>query len=244
MIMSWSYPGMGIQDASSTGSAVELELEVRDRACFFIRASDEAECRVFLEDLVHRADDQLLEFFTVRDVSADRVLRLVDDESAITEGRLIREGPDGGLFQFVVAGPCVTATLAETGAITQSVSATGGTGRVVATVPPHVDVRTVVETFQRRHPDSELLARRDGEQSVPVRTEEGIHTTLADQLTEKQLEVLNTAFLSGYFDWPRDSTAAECADALGISQPTFSQHIRTAQYKVFGALFPDKVAGS
>lgn len=244
MIIRVLYYSMGIQDASSTGNAVELELEVRDRECFFIRASDEAECSVFLEDLVHRADEQLLEFFTVRDVSADRVLRMVDDESAITEARLVREGPDGGLFQFVVAGPCVTATLAETGAITQAVSATGGTGRVVATVPPHVDVRTVVETFQRQHPDSELLARRDDEQSVPVRTTEGIHTTLADHLTEKQLEVLKTAFLSGYFDWPRDSTADECADALGISQPTFSQHIRTAQYKVFAELFNDTVSDS
>lgn len=230
---------MGIQESRSTGSAVEVELEVRDRACFFVRASAEADCRVFLEDMVHRADDQLLEFFTVRDVSADRVLRMAEDESAITETRLIREGPDGGLFQFVVAGPCVTATLAETGAITQAVSATGGEGRVVATVPSHADVRTVVETFQRQHPESELLARRNDEQLVSVRTEEGIHTTLADQLTAKQLEVLKTAFLSGYFDWPRDSTAEECADALGISQPTFSQHIRTAQHKVYAALLED-----
>ncbi len=230
---------MSIQDADTAGSVVELELEVRDRACFFIRASDEADCRVVLEYMIHRADDQLLEFFTVRDVPAERVLRMADEEPAITEARLVREGPDSGLFQFVVAGPCVTATLAETGAVTQAVSASSGTGHVVVTVPSHVEVRTVVETFQRQFPDSKLLARREGKRTVPVHTEEGVQATLADRLTEKQLEVLKTAFLSGYFDWPRGCTADDCADALGITQPTFSQHIRAAQEKVFAAMFDD-----
>lgn len=209
---------------------------------FFIRASAEADCHVFLEDLIHRTDDQLLEFFTVRAVSVERVLRMVADEPAITEARLIREGPDGGLFQFVVSGPCVTATLADSGAITRAVSASAGEGRVVATVPAHVEVRTVVETFQRRHPNSKLLARRDGDQSALVRTTEGVHAALADRLTEKQLDVLRTAYLSGYFDWPRESTADECAAALGIAQPTFSQHIRTAQYKVFTSLFDTEIS--
>lgn len=240
-VVSWD---MGVRDTSTTGRAVELELKVCDRECFFIRASDDADCRVVLEESIHRADGQLLEFFTVRDAPAERVLRMVADESALTEARLIRDGPDGSLFQFVVSGPCVTATLADTGAITRAVSAVGGNGRVVATVPPHVNVRTVVETFQRQHPESELLAQREGKQPVPVRTEEGLHATLADQLTEKQFEVLRTAYLSGYFDWPRDSTADECADALGITQPTFSQHIRAAQYTVFTALFDSTIPDS
>lgn len=239
--VSWD---MEAQDNSTTRGTLELELEVRDRECFFIRASDEADCRISLEELIHRADGQLLEFFTVRDVPAERVRRMVAEESAITETRLIKEGPKGSLFQFVVSGPCVTATLADTGAITRAVSADEGDGRVVALVPPHVEVRTVVETFRRRHPDSRLLAQRERKQSVPVRTEGGVHATLADQLTEKQLEVLKTAYLSGYFDWPRERTADECADALGITQPTFSQHIRTAQFKVFETLFDDEVPDS
>lgn len=87
---------------------------------------------------------------------------MVADEPAITEARPIREGQDGNLFQFVVSGACVTATVAESGAITQAVSAVGGEGRVVATVPSHVEVRTILETFQRQHPSSELLAKREG----------------------------------------------------------------------------------
>jgi predicted DNA binding protein len=103
-------------------------------------------------------------------------------------------------------------------------------------VPPHVDVRTVVETFQDRHPGSELVARRQRDGGLGV-TREAFDSRLLAALTDRQLEVLRTAYLSGYFSWPRESSAAACAEALGISQPTFSQHLRVGQYRLFDALF-------
>lgn len=223
----------------ATGSAVELELELRDRDCFFVDASAVADCRVELEHMVNRSDGRLLEYFTVKEAAPDRVLSLVEEAGAIDEARLISRSVDGGLFEFVVSGPCVTTTLADTGAIARSVSAEGGVGDILAGVPGHVDVRRVVEQFRERHPKSDLTACRSSDGPVPVRTERGVHATMADQLTDKQLEVLRTAYLSGYFGWPRRTTAEECADALGIAQPTFSQHIRVAQAKVIGGLFDD-----
>lgn len=232
---------MGIAATDVTGSAVELEFELRDRDCFFVDASATADCRVALEHLVNRSDDRLLEYFTVDGAQPDTVRSLVDDAAAIDEVRLISRGVDGGLFEFVVSGPCVTTTLADTGAIARSVSAEGGVGEVVADVPAHVDVRTVVESFQGRHPESDLTACRNADAPVPVRSEHGVQATISDQLTKKQEEVLRTAYLSGYFSWPRRTTAEECADALGIAQPTFSQHIRTAEEKILGQLFQDSV---
>lgn len=228
---------MATRETTRPAASVEIELCVRDRECFFVRASADADCRVVLEDLVHRADGKLIEFFTVRGVPAERVLAMAADEPAIAEARLVGGDGEGGLFRFVVAGPCVTATLADAGAITRAVSAASGEGRVVADVPPHVEVRTVVEAFRRRHPDSELLCRRERDRPIPARTERGVYAALAARLTDRQLETLETAYLRGYFDWPRGCTADECAAELGISQPTFSQHVRAAQQKVFTALF-------
>lgn len=228
---------MTAQESVSPNTTAEIELEVRDRDCFFVRISAETDCRIFLEELIHRADGKLLQYFTVREIGPEEILERAANEPAITEARLVRTGADGHLFQFVVSGPCVTATLADTGAITREVSAAGGVGHVVATVPAHVTVRTVVETFQARHEESILIARRKRDRSTPVRTNAGVRTILADRLTEKQYEALRTAYVGGYFSWPRESTAEECADALGISQPTFSQHVRTAQCKLFTALF-------
>jgi predicted DNA binding protein len=227
---------MTVQEPIET-PITEIELEVRDRNCFFVRLSAETDCLIRLEELIHRADGNLLQYFSIRETPPEEILDRATSEPAIAEARLARTGTDGNLFQFVVSGPCVTATLADTGAITRDVSAAGGVGRVVATVPAHVAVRTVVETFRTHHPESEFLARRERDRSTPVRTGAGVHTILADRLTEKQYEVLRTAYLSGYFAWPRERTAEECADALGIAQPTFSQHLRAAQSKVCAALF-------
>ena len=232
---------MGISKPETVGTAREVELEVRDRDCFFVEASATADCTVELEHMVNRSDDRLLEYFTVEGTSPERIVSMTEDASPIDEARLISRGVDGGLFEFVVSGGCVTTTLADTGAIARSISATDGVGRVLADVPAHVDVRHVVERFRDRHSRSNLVACRDVNAPLPVRTERGLHATTIDQLTDKQLETLRTAYLSGYFSWPRRSTAEECADALGIAQPTFSQHIRVAEEKVIGSLLDDSL---
>lgn len=228
---------MGITAIGETDQPAELEFDIRDRDCFFVDVSANEACRVELEHLTHRSDGRLLEFFTVEGAAADRVLAMAEVCPAISDARLVSEGVDSELFEFLVSGCCVTSTLADAGAITRSVSAEDGRGRVVADVPPHVDVRTVVERFSARYERTNLVARRERERPIPIRTRHGAQAMLGDHLTEKQVEVLRTAYHCGYFDWPRERTAQECAGALGISQPTFSQHIRTAQAKVFEALF-------
>jgi predicted DNA binding protein len=48
-------------------------------------------------------------------------------------------------------------------------------------------------------------------------------------LTEDQHEALRLATKHGYYEVPRQITADDLADALGISQSTFSERIRRAQ---------------
>jgi predicted DNA binding protein len=230
---------MAVQCPGDRAASTEVELRVTDGDCLFVAASAEAACRVTLEHLVHRSDGSLLEFFAVDGTDPRRVVELAEEAADIPEARVVGDGLDGGVVQFVVSGPCVTGTLADAGALARTVTASEGTGRVVADVPAHSDVRSVVETFRARHPGSELLASRRGERSIPVRTDLGLRETLAGRLTDRQLEVLRTAYLEGYFEWPRASTAEECADAVGISQPTFSQHMRGVQRAVAERLFEE-----
>jgi predicted DNA binding protein len=228
---------MATRGHGERGRATELELQVTDSECFFVSASAAASCRVSLEHLVHRSDDTRLEFFAVKGVDPAQVVEMAADSPDIVEARVVEDALDGGVVEFVVSGPCVTRTLADEGAVTQRVTASEGTGRVVADVPPHADVRAVVETFQSRHPGSELLASRQAPPAVPARTDVGLREALAGGLTGRQLEVFRTAYAEGYFEWPRKSTAEECAEALGISQPTFSQHMRAVQRTVSEHLF-------
>ncbi|WP_136591543.1 bacterio-opsin activator domain-containing protein [Salinigranum halophilum] len=222
--------------------SVEIELSVLDESCFFVAASARAGCVFELEDVVHKTDGKLIEFFTVREAEPDVVVETAVESPGLTEARVVSHDEETALLQFVVDGPCIVSTLADVGAITQSAIAAHGEARVVATVPPHVDVRTVVERFVARHPGSELVARRQNNQAV-FQTQRTYRADLLDRLTDRQQETLKTAFLSGYFDWPRESSAADCAAALDISQPTFSQHLRAAQQRLAAALF-DEVSKS
>lgn len=230
---------MATHDLERTERSVELAFEVRDRRLFFVRASAEASCRVTLAEMVHRSDGDLLEFFTIEGASPGAVLDAAAEATAIEDARLIRENEGESLFEFVVSGPCIGGTLADVEAIVRDVVAEDGVGRVVADVPPHADARRVVETVRARH-DAELVVQRERDRSAPEFTAREFRATLADRLTDRQLETLRTAWAAGYFAWPRESTGEDCADALGIAQPTFTEHLRIGQAKVVEALFDQR----
>lgn len=220
------------------GVTVELELEVPDRDLFFVDASAKTGAEISLAELFPRADGRLLEYFTVEGVPPDRVVEAARNAAAVDEARLVRSVDGGSLFEFVVSGPCIGGTLAGVGAVIRELTASDGVGRVLADVPPHVDVREVVEVVGDHH-QAVLVAQRGRDRAGPEFTRRAFRERLREQLTDRQLETLRTALSAGYYRWPREATAEECADRLGISQPTFAQHLRAAERKVFDSLFED-----
>jgi predicted DNA binding protein len=52
------------------------------------------------------------------------------------------------------------------------------------------------------------------------------------RLTDRQLEVLETAYQMGYFERPKQANATEIAECLDIAQSTFMEHLMTAQRKL------------
>lgn len=60
------------------------------------------------------------------------------------------------------------------------------------------------------------------------------------QLTDRQYEVVETAYQMGYFGYPRDANAKEVATSLGISSSTFTEHLNTAQAKIFDEIFREE----
>ncbi|WP_323674930.1 helix-turn-helix domain-containing protein [Halorubellus sp. PRR65] len=56
------------------------------------------------------------------------------------------------------------------------------------------------------------------------------------RLTERQLEVLETAHRMGYFQHPKGANAGEVATELDITRSTFSEHLAAAQSKLLDAI--------
>ena len=64
-----------------------------------------------------------------------------------------------------------------------------------------------------------------------------LQQSVLDDLTERQGEVLRTAFEMGYYEWPRACTGQDVADELGITPATFSEHVFAAERKILAFLF-------
>jgi predicted DNA binding protein len=56
------------------------------------------------------------------------------------------------------------------------------------------------------------------------------------RLTDRQREVIETAYEMGYFEYPRGANATEVADRLDIQPSTFTEHLTAAQGKLLGEL--------
>ncbi|SFC69200.1 Predicted DNA binding protein, contains HTH domain [Halobiforma haloterrestris] len=51
-------------------------------------------------------------------------------------------------------------------------------------------------------------------------------------LSKRQYEVVEAALEAGYYDWPRETDAESVAEGLGITHPTFLEHLRKAEKKL------------
>lgn len=58
-------------------------------------------------------------------------------------------------------------------------------------------------------------------------------------LTDKQVEALVLAYVEGYYQWPRSSSASDLAGHLGLSSSAFLDHLRHAEAKLIGSVMAD-----
>ncbi|WP_254863965.1 bacterio-opsin activator domain-containing protein [Halovivax gelatinilyticus] len=234
------------RQALLTDTVVELELTISEPDDLLVRVAREADCRIEYGGIVPQADGSNRLFFTAAGASAETIQDVAADVPSIQSVDWISDGAeaDGGTeqhrFEVTASGQTIPSTLVEVGAITRSVVATGSTVDIVVELPDTTDIRTFIDRLENTYPETELIARRDKERSD--RSHQAIETILTTELTDRQLEVLQTAFHSGYFEWPRDRTGEEVAASLDITQPTFNGHLRAAERKLCAVIFGPEAA--
>ncbi len=68
-------------------------------------------------------------------------------------------------------------------------------------------------------------------------THQEFATRLEDDLADRQFDALQRAYLGDYFAWPRPTTGEELAQSVGVSRPTFHEHLRAAEVKLCRSFF-------
>ncbi|EMA62852.1 bacterio-opsin activator domain-containing protein [Halorubrum lipolyticum] len=218
-----------------TTSMTRVEYAVRDPSFVLARLAEVADCTLAYEGGVQQTETGNSVFLTVEDAPVDAVVDATDDLVAVEAVRRIRGGDTGGVLRLRLTEPFLAAELADHGAILRNATATSAGTELAIDVPGGVDHRHVTQFLRERFGDVDLASKQTREQA----SEHGFYASVLDRLTDRQLEVLETAYYSGFFESPRKATGETVANSLDISPQAFYQHIRTAQRKLFTALIDD-----
>lgn len=222
------------KNALESTEITEIELEIPHDGPLSAAAAT-LESQIELEGTIAQADGSTIVFLWI-DADADPdAIASVDGLEAVT----VIDDRDG---QLLVQARLVDAFLGT------AVSTHGGTLRSLRAdpeglyagidIPTLLDVRAVLTALAREGWNGTLRARR--ERSTPKRpAPASSHPTdsLLETVTDRQREVVQTAYHGGFFEWPRTMTGEEVADSLDISSPAFHNHVRTVERKLFGTLF-------
>ena len=211
----------------------EVELAI-DRPGTFLNAV----ARVAGEPVTYRkvtptGDGRSRVVFSLGSAPAEDVLAL-EDEFVSVESLSAVEPEGESLFRASLSAQPVAATVLDCGGVPTTVVATGTETTAVVRLSRGADVRGFLDRFTGQFPGAELGSRRTVEESRA--TARGAFAEIDEELTERQREVLITAFESGFFESPRETTGEELAALLDLSQPTVTHHLREAQRRLFATL--------
>ena len=123
--------------------------------------------------------------------------------------------------------------LAEFGAVATETTATADGATLTVELPPHGDVRKLLEALGSAYDSVDLRARTERERRT--RTHDEFVAAVEDRLTERQQAAIEAAHHNGYFECPRPVDGEEIAASMGITRQTFHQQLRAAEGKLVEA---------
>ncbi|WP_436346651.1 bacterio-opsin activator domain-containing protein [Natronorubrum sp. FCH18a] len=219
--------------AMLTDSRLELELAIHDSRLLLNRVAERVDGVVAIEGVIYRDDEVVV--FVSAPTTAD--LASLDQWASIDALSVVSEGDDEALFELTVTSSPILDILRTYDVHLRTATARNGTTTLVLDVPQQVEPRSLIEAIREGYPETELEARRE---TTSMRSARQLDTHLEERLTAKQFEALQAAHYSGFFEWPRESTGEELADALDVTPPTYHYHLRAAERKLVTLAFDGK----
>ncbi|MFC5134885.1 MULTISPECIES: bacterio-opsin activator domain-containing protein [Haloferacaceae] len=236
--LGWAVAAGRWRELLHSDAVTEVEFRTSSSAAFLASTSATLDCRIELESTVAVSEAASRWYLHVTRAGTRAVADAVEGTTGASEIRVIETREDGCSVSVRVTGGSFVRALTERGAAVDDAIATEGELRVVADLPDGTDVRRIADGLRESFPDARLVSKESVARSP--RTESALREGVADRLTDRQWATLSAAYHSGYFDWPRRSTAEEVADAMDVSSPTFHNHLRKAERALLETLFEER----
>ena len=214
-----------------------LVFESSDSNLFFITLSEKLDTTLEYKGTVHGDDDGLRLAFLINDASPDAVREAVTSVNVST-ANVATTFDEGCLFEFEVPTneSFLSSVIANGGSIS-AVSATGGVAELTVKIPVGSNVQPIVSRVLDQYPQTELISQRTEERTQA--TSQEFVSSVKEELTDRQLTVLRRAHISGFYEWPRNTSGKDIAESMGIDRSTFHQHLRAAEGKIVDRVLDD-----
>ena len=224
------------KNALLTTTVTRVTFDVDDPTFVLSRLAREADCSVGYQGDIRQTSEGSALFLTVDGAPVDAVVAVASEMAAIDEIRPISEDESGGVVRLLLQRPFLAQELAEHGAVLREANAVPTDSELVIDIPDSITTRAIRDVLRGTLSNVELRTK----QTLDRTNERLVGASLLEDLTTRQLEVVQTAFYSGFFESPRESNGQDVADLLGISPPAFYRHVRTTQRKLFAAVFEER----
>lgn len=233
--LAYGIDAMERKRALATDSSVELELRIRDPDDVLNRLADQVGGEVEFESVVTGADGSTTVYVSLSDPPSSEMVAELRESLAVEDVTAVAADDRRDVLAVRAADPTLVSTVADAGAVVRTLTASATETRLTLELPRPSSVREFFDRLGGQYEEVELLAQRTHDR--PVESRQTLLARLSETLTERQQEVLETAYQNGYFEWPRARTGEQVAALLGITQPTFNNHLRVAERKLFTLLF-------
>lgn len=221
------------KNALLTTSVTQAEFSINDPVFILSWLARKADCTISYRGGIQQMDDGCYVFLTIENGSIDTVEQVAAESVAIETTQRINTDATGGVLRLQLTQPFLALELANHGAILQSATVEPNIATLVIDIPDSGHLRQIDHFLRETFADVKLRSK----QTVDHPSQTDLRSQILEQLTDRQLEVIQTAYYSGFFESPRESTGEEVAATLGISPAAFYQHARIVQYKLFTTLF-------
>lgn len=196
--------------------------------------------RVELNNAVFATDGEWFEYFTLISKPAiDEIgLANADGVNHVTIESIESDSDTRNVLLSVEeSSPFIVTTLTSNGAVPHRIFLEDGYVTVVASVQDWTHLKDVADRIEERYSTFELSGTTEVEGiGYPLGSEQ-LHFTFHGKLTKTQIRTLRVAYQMGFFEVPREATAQEVAENLGVSQSALSEKLRRIHQNACEFLF-------
>jgi PAS domain S-box-containing protein len=224
-----------VENVQLLQGAKMIELRFRiEKGAIAADISDMFDCKCHLDGISPAPNDNLRCFFSVEDAPTEEIAAFAERQTAVRSFEMIDERESGATFEIIL-GKSPLQPLIESGIHIEGASASGGTAYISVRIGTDRDPIEILDRVESVYPEIELVSKQLVEDTRRSGFE--LRGWMGEHLTSKQRQALEEAYFRGYFEWPRENTAEEIAEALGVSSATFHAHHRKATQKLLSVMF-------